>query len=81
MGNDTQDTYQNRELIKDVLKVYFRASISVLFHIVLSVVGLLIIASSFNRGNVLLVILGFTVGSSIIVLSVREIYRTYQFYR
>ena len=79
MGNDNQDTDDIRKVSTDVLKECFRIAITVLFYIVLSVLGLLIAASSFNRTNILLVILGFSLGSSIIVLSVREIYRVYQF--
>ncbi|RZV06025.1 hypothetical protein BDK88_3977 [Natrinema hispanicum] len=80
MGNDTQDIDKFRKVSADVLKECFRIAITVLFYTVLSVIGLLIAASSFNRTNVLLVILGFSLGSSAIVLSVREIYRIYQFY-
>jgi len=79
MENDNQDTDDIRKVSTDVLKECFRIAITVLFYIVLSVLGLLIAASSFNRTNILLVILGFSLGSSIIVLSVREIYRVYQF--
>ena len=79
MENDTQDTDDIRKVSADVLKECFRIAITVLFYIILSVLGLLIAASSFNRTNVLLVILGFSLGSSIIVLSVREIYRVCQF--
>ena len=79
MENDTQDTDDIRKVSADVLKECFRIAMTVLFYIILSVLGLLIAASSFNRTNVLLVILGFLLGSSIIVLSVREIYRVCQF--
>ncbi|RZV06434.1 hypothetical protein BDK88_3431 [Natrinema hispanicum] len=79
MENDNQDTDDIRKVSTDVLKECFRIAITVLFYIVLSVLGLLVAASSFNRTNILLVILGFSLGSSIIVLSVREIYRVYQF--
>jgi len=80
MENDTQDTDKFRKVSADVLKECFRIAITVLFYIVLSIIGLLIAASSFNRTNFLLVILGFSLGSSVIVLSVREIYRMCQFY-
>jgi len=79
MENDTQDTDDIRKVSADVLKECFRIAMTVLFYIILSILGLLIAASSFNRTNVLLVILGFSLGSSIIVLSVREIYRVCQF--
>jgi len=79
MENDTQNTDDIRKVSADVLKECFRIAMTVLFYIILSVLGLLIAASSFNRTNVLLVILGFSLGSSIIVLSVREIYRVCQF--
>jgi len=80
MENDTQDTDRFRKVSADVLKECFRITITVLFYIVLSVIGLLIAASSFNRTNLLLAILGFSLGTSVIVLSVREIYRICQFY-
>jgi len=80
MKNDTQNTDEVRKMSADVLKECFRIAMTVLFYIVLSVLGLLIAASSFNRTNVLLVILGFALGSSVIVLSAREIYHVCQFY-
>jgi len=79
MENDTQNTDDIRKVSADVLKECFRMAMTVLFYIILSVLGLLIAASSFNRTNVLLVILELSLGSSIIVLSVREIYRVCQF--
>lgn len=78
MNQNGQNSGPDHNAAEETVQNYIWGAITTVFYVVLSITGLLILASSFDRSSIFLLVLSFLLGLGIITISGKYFYSLYK---